>query len=287
MIKMSSQYFIDKLEYICEEAKRKSMKADATDILVHTAKHLDRDSYLFTQDGMHVFSLSHTIPKSGMHHIFHTAKDGPCHDFLHAIDACSLSPYHYAATYDLNDVFDFVTDSRIDVAKGHVNHKTVKSLCLHTHPETKHSVPSLLIEKDKMATLATCMTEALDVNPFESEFEDTYSSWLHECILSDARSTANYLMRCHKRNMARSLQRPILDSYPREPMSPMDILLTAPHKNQMFYLDIILGDFPGGYRLISTSLDIIIARTSAVSKMTSESMFSFVTKCLVDTISFK
>ena len=284
---MSSDYFIRKLEHMCDDARQRSSLIDSTDILVHSAKYFDRESDLFTEEGLHIFSLFNTMPKDGMVQIFNATKNTPSFDFLHSLDASCTSPYHYAATYEVDEVFDHLTKTRADKSLSHqVDHNIVKSLCLHPHPETNHTVSSILIEKDKMAILASCLSEALYIDPFESEFREIYMTWLHECILSDARSTANYLQKCHTRNMAHSLQRGN-DMKPHEHMSPLDIVLTSPHVNQMYYVDVILKDFVGGYKLVSTQIDVILGRLNHIEKMTTEDVSSFVERCLFDTVCFK
>jgi hypothetical protein len=270
---------------MCDEARHRSSFVNSTDVLVHSAKYLDRESHLFTEDGLHIFSLSDSVPMNGMVHIFNAIKESPSYEFLHSLDASFYSPYHYAATYHLDDVFHHITKSRVDRSLSKkVDHNIVRSLCLYSHPETKHTVPSILIEKDRMPILASCLSEALHIDPFDSEFEDIYLTWLHECIMSDAKSTANYLQRCHKRGMTHSLKRGG-DVSPREHLSPMDIVLTTPHKNQMYYIDIILKDFVGGYKLVSTNIDMLLGRLNHIQKMTSGSLASFIEKCLFDTVS--
>jgi len=284
---MSSEYFIRKLEHMCDDARQRSSEISATDVLVHTAKYLDSDSHLFTEDGQHLFSLSDTIPRSGMIHIFNTSKDTPSFEFLHSLDASSNSPYHYAATYHLDDVFHHITKSKTDkIMSKNIDHNRVKSLCLHTHPDTNHTVSSILVEKDRMHILASCLSEALNIDPFQCEFEDIYTTWLHDSILCDAKSTANYLQRCHKRSMTTSLKRG-MHTHPYEHLTPMDIVLSAPHSNQMYYVDIILKDFIGGYKLGSTKMDMVLGRLRDVDKMTSEKISEFVGKCLLDTIFYK
>jgi len=279
---MSSSYFTRKLECLCDEASNASRTIDPTDVMVHTAKYLDSDSDLFTEDGHHIFSLSRVIPKEAMQHIFHAAKHGPNKSFLHLIDNASFSPYHYAATYDLDDVFKHVVDCKVGEGKRGLNHSVVKSLCLYPHPETFQSVPSLLIEKDKMSTLATCMNEALGINPLDSQFEDTYLSWLHECMVCDAKSTANYIQRCHRRHMEKALKRSRF-AFPIEHMSPLDILLTTNHENKAFYTDMVLSGIDGSFKLISTTPEMLLCG-KWIANASTDDRFSFVEKCITDTV---
>ena len=274
-----------KLENMCEESERASLKLCTPDIMVHTAKHLDSDSELFTEDGRHLFSLCSVMSPDAMQHIFHVAKHSRQSGFLHSIDNAMYSPYHYAAMHNLHQVFDHVTQCHFKLkAQSNIDHTTVKALCLYHHPDTKQSVPSILIEQDKMSTLATCMNEALGIQPFDSEFEDTYLSWLHESVLSNARSTANYLQRCHGNSMKLSLQRSRW-SYPIEHTSPLDILLSSDHKNQAYYTDVILSDIDGSYKLICTTPEMVMCG-GWIANMTTDDRLDFIEKCMTDTILF-
>ena len=272
-----------KLENMCEESERTSVKLCTPDIIAHTAKHLDIDSELFTEDGRHLFSLCSVMSPDAMQHIFRVAKHTRQTDFFHCIDNDMYSPYHYAAMHNLDQVFDHVTYCRRNLkTQSNIDNYTVKSLCLYNHPDTKQSVPSLLIEQDKVSILQTCMNEILGIHPFDSQFKDTYLTWLHESLISNARSTAYYLRRIHGRDMRSSLLRSRW-ALPIEHTSPLDILLSSDHKNQAYYTDVILSDIDGSYKLICTSPEMVMCG-GWIATMTTDDRLNFVEKCMTDTI---
>lgn len=269
---------------MCQDARRKSTFINLTDVLIHSTKYLDRESTLFTEDGLHMFSLSDVIHHHGISHIFNSIKEAPSYDFFHSLDVSHSSLYHYAALYNFDDAFEYITQCKMDKQLSKcIDHRVIKSLCLHNQPESLHTVPSILIEKDRMHTLASCIHETLKIDPFSSEFDDVYVTWLHESILSDAKSTANYLQTCHKRKMESALQRD-WGHFSKEPMSPMDIALSAPHNNQMYYIDFVLKDFVGGYRLSCTSIDLLLSRIKHIQKLTTDHVCNLIEKCIIDNI---
>ena len=88
---------------------------------------------------------------------------------------------------------------------------------------------------DKTDILHKFLYESLSILPFESEFQDIYTTWLHDAISSDSKQTSTFLLvlyQQHKRNhrdsMKKALQRSIHQN-PKEYVTPMDLALLSEH----------------------------------------------------------
>ena len=275
---MSSVKFINDLESLCQRSDGNfSSNVPHSDVRVLAAKYLYRESKLLTEDGHHVFSLCSSIPKSAMRFVFDTVKYTNHPQLFYGVDSASYSPYHYAAMHDLDGVFDHLVKCGRGLDAGRI-----RSLCLHVNPATRHSVSSILIEKDKKDILQRCMCELLGVSPFESDFSDTYVSWLHDCIHSDARATCLYLCRCHDADMRRSVLR---IGEPTEHMTPLDtLLLSDANANKIFYVDAILGGMPGGMKTRVVTYDVLLARMLDVAELSTRDASWFLRRCIHDNI---
>ncbi len=281
---MSNNYFIRKLEEVCDDARRTSSFIDPSFVYMHSSKYLDQDSHLFTEEGKHLFSLCHSILPSTMTHIFNSVKESPPHNFFHSLDKDYKSIFHYSALHSLDEVFHFLCD-RGNSTTG-LDFEIIKSLCLFNHPDTNESVSSILIEKDKAHILANCLCDTLHIDPFQSEFDNMYSTWLHECILVDAKRTANYLLKCHNKGMEKSLVRSY-NSHPVEPLTPLDIVFTSEHNCQMYYIDAILGNFEHGFKLGRVKIEYLVSSIKRIRRMTNFDVPDFIAKCVADTIKYK
>ena len=134
---MSTHFFIQKLDEICFDARQNEKQVPSSEIFVHTAKYLDSNSTLTTENGKHVLSFGDVIHKSAMSHIFDKIKYNKNIWFL---DSNFYSPLHYAAIHELDNIFDHATKHHHKIGKT-----KLQNLALHVHPETKHSTSSLLI----------------------------------------------------------------------------------------------------------------------------------------------
>ena len=281
---MSNYYFVKSLESLSEEARRCGKKSlSDTDVKVLASKYLDgKESHLLTEEGQHFLSFGDVLSNSAMNYVFDTVKNKNA-SFFYGLDTDMMSPYHYAATYDLDGVFSHLCQPR---KKQQLDLQQIRSLCLHVHPDTKHSVPSLLISKDRKKVLKTCMCETLQIDPYESEFTDTYVTWLHESVASDAPKTALYLRRSHPEGTSQCLSRSSR-AVPTEHMTPLDLVLLGDHRDKVFYVDIVLGGYPGGYKTIVTSYNALLARMDKWRELTTSDPTSFIVQCVRDNVAFK
>lgn len=285
----SSNTFLLQLENLCGEARRHghSFISDK-DVKILATKYLDGESHLLSEDGRHLFSFADVVSGSAMSYIFDSVKRGNGNSLFYGLDADMLSPYHYAATYDLDMVFSHILSSQAMRLRRHpathLNVDRIRQLCLHIDPETKHSVSSILISKDRKHLLKSCMYETLGIAPYNGEFKDTYITWLHEAIASDAPKTALYLCRSHHHDTKQCLLRG-RSAQPSEHMSPLDLLLLGDHhRDKVFFTDVILGGMEGGYKTIATSYDILLSRMHRWAEVTTMDPSSFVLQCVRDNI---
>ena len=270
---MSINYFIGKLDEICTDAREQNKKIPLSQILVHASKYLDKDSNITTENGDHILSFGDVIHKSAMSYIFDKIKHQK--KFWH-IDNSMYSPLHYAAMHDLDDIFNHATNNCHIIGKDRL-----QNLALHVHPETKHSTSSLLISRDKTDILHNFMYKSISISPFESEFQDIYSTWLHDAISSDSKQTSLYLFRNHKNSMKNSLKRSVND-IPKEYATPMDIALLSEHGH--FYIDVVLSSIPCGLKINGVPLTVLICQAQNISYLLSMDVNYMISKCIEDTI---
>lgn len=234
--------FMNKFRDICKEARRKRIYVSSSSIYSLWTQYSDDEMQMFDRDGRHFLSFGDVVPSSAMTFIWKSAKKllGKDDDFLYGIDAQDYSPLHYAAMYSLDDVFKAIplTDNQ-----------PYKKMCRHVQIETRHSVPSLLIERDR-ADILEMLVNNLHLSPFTSDFQDTYISWMHDAIFCNAKSVALYLYRNHREDLRRSLLRRTIHQF--EHVTLMDAVLLSEHrKDRHFYIDVILWNIEQGLRVNS------------------------------------
>lgn len=273
---MSMSFFVRKLERFADESKSVSDK----DVKILAAKYLDNESDLCLQDGKHVFSLlqDNVVSNCAMSYVIDCIKYGNHPQLFYGIDTDSLSPYHYAAMYGLDNIFDHISTACT------LDQDMIRSLCRHVHPETHHTVPSILVSRDEKRVLQKCIVDTLHISPFHSDFEDVYVTWLHESIACNASNTALYLVKSHNKGMRDSILGNMASDTCLEHASPLDVAIMADHGNTPFYVDVILKGIPGGYKLLATSYDVLLSRIRKLGEITCEDPTWFVMKCVKDNI---
>lgn len=271
---MSASYFVRKLESLSQDES-----VSEKDVKILAAKYLDKESDLILDDGRHIFSLlqKDIVTSHAMSYVIECVKHVNHPQLFYGVDADSFTPYHYAAVHGLDNLFYHVSHSRfLDLSK-------IRSLCLHVHSDSHHSVPSLLVAKDKKNVLERCMVDTLGISPFVSDFKDVYVTWLHETIACNASNTALYLVKSHREGMQKSLlETPVV-----EHASPLDVALVADHGNRSFYVDVILKGIAGGYKLLATPYEILLSRIAHLGDITTEDPTWFVMQCVKDSIAAK
>ena len=269
---MSADFFTNKLEEMCLDARQQGTQIPSSEIYVHASKYLDRDSILTTEDGKHIFSFGDVIKNSAMSFVFDKIK----YNNIWYLDSNLYSPLHYAAIHELDHIFDHATKYCNSIGKG-----TLRNLALHIHPETQQSTSSLLISKHKTEILHNFMCESLSMSPFQSEFRDIYSTWLHDSISCDSKKTCLYLYRNHRDSMKRSLKRSRNET-PTEHATPMDIALLCDHGH--FYIDVILSSIPYGFKLHGIPITVLLTQINNISHKLSTDINYILSKSMEDTI---
>jgi hypothetical protein len=269
---MSGNTFINKLDEICKEARRKRQLVSSSNVYSLWAQYSSDEMVLFNGKGDHFLSYGDVIPASAITFVWRYAKQmlGNESDFTCSIDASDYSPFHYAAIYSLDDIFKTIT---------HVDNRLIKNMCRHINIESRHSVASLLVERDR-SDILELLVNLLNLSPFTSDFQDIYVSWLHDAIFYNAKSVALYLFRNHHRSLQLSLLRRTRNQY--EYVTPMDAVLLSEHiKDRHFYVDVILWNLKQGLKLNSipfshVMMDDSLSGTSAVHCIKS--------RCISDTL---
>ncbi len=277
---MATSQFIRRLEDLCDQSGDRTKPVSQGDFQVLVAKYLDSESDLLSEEGLHLFSFCHVIPTSAMRFAFDTIKHSRHPQLFYGVDSASHSPYHYAARYDMDEVFDHV----VGLQRG-LDRQRIKSLCLQLLPDTRHSVASMLIEKDRRRILESFMCGALGVEPFVSEFADTYVSWLHESVCHNARATCLYLCRRHNVSMQQSVLVGGGADGPEEHVTPLDMLLLSDrNRNKMFYVDAVLSGIPGGMKTKVLTYDVLLPRLLTLKNVSTRDASWVVTRCVRDNI---
>ena len=246
-----SDRFIQRLYQTVQEARSMGVYIRDSTVYILAARYLIPKSSLFFEDGKHLFSALDVTSLGAMSFLYQSIRS-TCDVFLD-VDSAGFSALHYAAKYGFGDPFE----DAIDFARG-FDEVSLRDVCLSSDNSERHSVCSILLEKDRYDVLNSLLSTGID--PFRSEFQDVYISWLHEALFSDAKGTTVYLENNHRQAMQKSLTRSQA-SDPPEVISPMDIILlhhTLPsgnhHKcNCSFYVDHILSPLECGLKVISFS----------------------------------
>lgn len=271
---MSEDFFLTHLEEMCEEGRRKGVMLPSSEIYVHVSKHFCKDSPLVTENGEHFLSMADIIDKSVVHYIFENYRQ--CKD-VWFIDSCQKGTLHYAAEHSLEGIFDCV--------KGEPDKARMKALAKYMHPESKETPTSILIKKDKVKTLRHCFCDHLSLSPFDSDFQDIYSNWIHDAVSSNAQQTSLYLFRNFRNQMESSLSRSLLHNTPTEHITPMDLALLSEENNDSpFFIDVLFSCLKGGFKLKAIPLSVVLCHLGKLDTKYSTNPYEITKKCIKDTL---
>ena len=264
--------FMNKFRDICKEARRKEIYVSSSCVYSLWTQYSDDEMQMFDRDGCHFLSYGDVVPASAMTFIWKSARKllGKDEKFLYGIDSQDYTPLHYAAMYTLDDVFKAIplTDNQ-----------PYRKLCRHIHVKTRHSVTSLLIERDR-ADILEMLVKNLHLSPFTSDFQDIYISWMHDAIFYNAKSVALYIFRNHSESLRLALLRRTINQF--EYVTLMDaVLLSEYKKDRHFYVDVILWNFDQGLRVNSIPVAHILL-DDAIRNISS--MHDIRQRCISDTI---
>lgn len=245
------------------------------------------DSPVLFDDGKHLFSALDVVSLGAMTFVYETLRQNL--DILLQTDAAGYSALHYAAMYSFWVPFE----DAISFAKV-FGETSLRHVCLSSENESRQSVPSLLVEKDKLDLLHGLVFASLHVSPFETEFEDVCVTWLHEALLAHAKGTVVYLDKTHGQEMQELFQRSH-NADPPEILSPMDIVLLhqiAPKKKHdcSFYVDQILSRYDFGLRVTAFSFRqlVLLTREGKLDGISNTySPQEILDRCLADSVSSK
>lgn len=267
-----SNTFINRIDGICREARRKGEFVSSSNVYSLWAQYSSDEMVLFNRKGQHFLSYGDVIPASAITFVWRSAKkmfDGES-DFICSIDASDYSPFHYAAMHNLDDIFKTIP---------HFENRVLKNMCRHVNIESRHSVASLLVERDR-ADILELLVNLLHLSPFTSDFQDIYVSWMHDAIFYNAKSVALYLFRNHHQSLQMSLLRRTRNQY--EYVTLMDAVLLSEHrKDRHFYVDVILWNIKQGLKLNSVPFSHVMMDNS-LSDMSA--VHSIKSRCISDTL---
>lgn len=264
--------FMNKFADICKAARRKGIYVSSSQVYSLWTQYSDNEMKMFDRDGNHFLCYGDVVPSSAIIFIWKSAKKllGEDEDFLYGIDSHDYTPLHYAAMYTLDDVFKSIPPT---------DNQPYRKLCRHINVETRHSVPSLLIERDR-ADILEMLVNTLHLSPFASDFQDIYISWMHDAIFYNAKSVALYLYRNHRDKLRLSLLRRTTNQF--EYVTLMDSVLLSEHKSERhFYVDVILWNFDQGLRVNSIPFSHILL-DDAIKEIST--MHDVRQRCISDTV---
>lgn len=263
---------MNKFQKLCMDARRKGTFVSSSNVYSLWTQYSDDEMVLFDCNGRHFLSYGDVVPESVMSFVWKSAKKllGPDSDFLCSIDAFDYSPLHYAAINQLNDVFYGIPPSE---------NAPYKKMFRHVNIDTRHSVASLLVERDR-ADLLKHLVKSLHLSPFTSDFQDIYVSWLHDAIFCNAKSVAVYLYKEHRESLRLSLLRRTRNQF--EYVTPMDAVLLSKHgKDRHFFVDVILWNMEQGMKLESVPFSHILL-DEHLSEMSTK--HDIKTRCISDSL---
>ena len=256
------------------------------DIYVLAGRYLLPESKLVFPDGKHFLSALDVVSLGAMKFVYNLVKGHQ--DVFMYLDSSGYSGLHYAAMYNFDDPFTEATEYAKDFDSS-----DLRDICLSNDNETRHSVISLLIERDRYDLLHSFAIGGLQIDPFSSEFQDVYFTWLHEALFYNSKQTALYLCSHYKDELLTCITREkSLD--PPEHFTPMDLVflehMSAHTKCQCccsIFIDHILLPLPCGAKMNLFSYDhIVMLKESNMFKdltvLFDESELLF--RCLNDTV---
>lgn len=276
--------FVQKLHAKVQEARSVGVRIRDKVVYILGARHLVPNSITKFHDGKHLFSALDVISLSAMSFVYQSVKS--THHIFLEIDCEGYSALHYAAMYSFDEPFD----DAFTFAKEFDN-ECLRDVCISSDNKDRHSVCSLLLETDRYDILHGITL--IGVDPFQTEFEDVYISWLHEALFCNAKGTIVYLDNNHRHSMQKALKRSPL-SDPPEVLSPMDIILIVhmSHCSKQldchcsFYIDQILSPLECGLRLNAYSYhQLMLLKCAGKLEGMSVALSSkqLLEKCLFDT----
>ena len=209
-------------------------------------------------------------------------------DVFMYLDSSGYSGLHYAAMYNFDEPFTDATNYAHEFDQS-----DLRDICLSNENKSRHSVISLLIERDRYDLLHSFAIVGLEIDPFSSEFQDVYFTWLHEALFYNSKHTALFLSSHYKDGLHKCIKREkSLD--PPEHFTPMDLVflehLSAHTKCQCccsILVDHILLPLPWGAKMNLFSYDhlVMLKESNKLKGLTvqfddSELLF----RCLSDTV---
>ena len=279
--------FIKRLYEMVGKARTLNVGLRERDIYVLVGRYLSPESMLVFPDRKHFLSALDVVTLTSMQFIYNQVKDHQ--DVLLYLDSSGYSGLHYAAMYSFDDPFIDATEYAHEFDQS-----DLRDICLCNENETRHSVISLLIERDRYDLLHSFAVAGLQIDPFSSEFQDIYFTWLHEALYYNANHTALYLYSHHKEGLLKCIKREKkLD--PPEHFTPMDLVLLehlSEHDNCQcscnILVDHILLPLPWGVKTNLFSYDHLVmlkecSKLKGLTLTNEDSKLLF--RCLSDTIS--
>lgn len=284
--------FIDRLDRLVSHAR--SLKAGVRDreVYIVAGRCLNRESSIFFPDGRHLFSCLDVVSRGAMLFVYEQLR--AVRDVFLDVDSAGYSALHYAAMHSFDDPF---ADAFLYASQ--YEETSLRERCMSSENPERHSVASLLVERDRYDLLHSLLVHCLTADPFATEFEDVYFTWLHEAVFSDARATAVYLLNAHSGGIRSSLERGP-DRDPPELLTPFDAVLlrhvgcsggpTRKRCSCSFFVDEILSQLRWGLRLRLFSYDHLFSLKAAgkLKGLTyARTAEDLVIRCLRDCVAWK
>lgn len=252
-----SDTFVNRLHRIVLQARSLGVFVRDSEIYLLISRYLEEESTFVFPDGKQLFSALDVISLGAISFLYETVRR--TRDMVLEMDSFGLGALHYAAMYYFDDPFWDAAHLARDF-----DETRLKEICLSSDNEERHSVVSLLLERDRCDILHALMVNAIGIDPFQSEFQDVYFNWMHEALFCNAKGTAIYLSNHHKDALQKSLMRN-RTADPPETMSPVDLILLChtmeeDHQcNCSFYVDQILSPLEYGLKSILYSYEQLVS----------------------------
>lgn len=267
--------FIDKLSQLCHDAEKKRSIVSKKSVLHIWSQHAHDEMELFDNKGNSFLSYGDVLTADTLLFIWDSAKHilGKDHAVFNSVDALDNTPLHYAAIFDLDEIFNCISFT---------DNTAVKWMCQHVNKNTMHSVISILIEKDKPFELE-CLLEKLDLSPLACDFNGIYFTWLHEALFNNSRKVAVYLASQHGQDIQGFLKSRERDE---SLLSLLDVVLLSDYTDERhFYIDLVLWDFEYGLRVNVVPLVHLLLHQNI--EMMTQNDECLLVRCITDTLLHK
>lgn len=221
-----------------KESRQTNTKVAKGNVLRIWSQHCYDEMELIDEEGHNFLSYGDVIAGETLLFVWDSARQliGKDHIAFCSVDAMDNTPLHYAAMFDLDEIFESIPFS---------DNALYKHMCEHVNKNDMHTVVSLLIEKDNMYALQIVL-EKLRLSPLSCDVNGIYFSWLHEAIFNNAEEVVMYLINYHQDEIQQNIKQQLKE----KDFSLLDVVLLSKFaKQRHFYIDIILSHFQCGLNL--------------------------------------